>query len=188
MIFLTLHWPIFMNNPLIFVSFTLLYSRGVPFVNNKYCLYQLSSIPVMYRSGIGVWLRSFWNGFNPPLRNIFSCRIKWKKARNMHEFLVFLYSFITLDCSPVCLICTASKSMKQSTCRNDSQVFLYDRTIRWLQVHLFCNSLWKGAVFNVCGTNARCKWVFKWFVFSIIIHLLYFYIWFKLYVHCNDYK
>ena len=71
LIYLTLHWPIIMNNPLIFVSFTLLYSRGVPFVINKYCLHYLSSIPVKYRSGIGVWLRFVWFGFNPPLGNIF---------------------------------------------------------------------------------------------------------------------
>jgi len=46
----------------------------------------------------------------------------------------FLFSF-RLDCSPVYLICTASKSRKQSTCPNESQVFPYDRTrIRWLQV------------------------------------------------------
>jgi len=70
-IYLTLHWPIFMNNPLIFVSFTLLYRRSVPFVINKYCSYQLSYIPVKYRSGIGVWLRCVWFGFNPPLGNIF---------------------------------------------------------------------------------------------------------------------
>ena len=38
MICLTLHWPIFMNNPLIFVSFTLLYSRGVPVINNRILL------------------------------------------------------------------------------------------------------------------------------------------------------
>jgi len=62
---------IFVNNPLIFVSFTLLYSRGVPFVINKYCSYHLSYIPVKYRSGIGVWLRCVWFGFNPPLGNIF---------------------------------------------------------------------------------------------------------------------
>jgi len=34
------------------LSFTLLYSRGVPFVINKYCSYQLSYNPVKYRSGI----------------------------------------------------------------------------------------------------------------------------------------
>ena len=75
LIYLTLHWPIFINNPLIFVSFTLLYSRSVPFVINKYnkCSYQLSSIPVKYRSGIGVWLRCVWFGLNPALGNIFLC-------------------------------------------------------------------------------------------------------------------
>jgi len=75
LIYLTLHWPILMNNPLIFVSFNLfwklLYSRGIPFVINEYCSYQLSSIPVKYRSGIGVWLPCVWFGFNPPLGNIF---------------------------------------------------------------------------------------------------------------------
>ena len=71
LIYLTLHWPILMNNPLIFVSFTLSYSRGIHFVINKYCLYQSSSMPVKYRSGIGVWLRCVWFGFNPPLGNIF---------------------------------------------------------------------------------------------------------------------
>ena len=56
----------------------------------------------------------------------------------MHEILVFRYSFKTLDCSPVYLICTRSTSRKQSTCRNESQVFLYDRTRRrWLQTCTF---------------------------------------------------
>jgi len=75
----------------------------------------------MFRSGIGVWLRCFWNGFNPLLQNIFHVEIN-ENARNMHKFLIFLYSFITLDCSQVYLICTVSISRKQSRCRNESQL------------------------------------------------------------------
>ena len=38
-------------------------------------------------------------------------------------------------------------------------------------------------------TASEAEWlVFKWFACSIIIHLLYFYILFMLYVHCSDYK
>ena len=92
LIYLTLHWPIFMNNPLIFVSFTLLYSRGVPFVIYKYCSYQLSYIPVKYRSGIGVWLRCVWFGFNPPLGNIiFKVEINEKCAKHA---VFFCFDFI----------------------------------------------------------------------------------------------
>jgi len=88
----------------------------------------------MYRSGIGVWLRCFWNGFNPPLRNIFHVELNEKRRETCTSFL-FSYTFITLDCSPAYFICTASKSRKQPTCRNESQVLVYDRTRRrWLQV------------------------------------------------------
>jgi len=88
LIYLTLHWPFLMNNPLIFVTFTLLYNRGVPFVINKYCSYQLSSIPVKYHSGIGVWLRCVWFGFNPPVGNVFfQVKINKKCAKHAQVFL-----------------------------------------------------------------------------------------------------
>jgi len=88
----------------------------------------------MYRSGIGVWLRCFWIGFNPPIRNIFHVELNEKRRETCTSFL-FSYTFITLDCSPAYFICTASKSRKQPTCRNESQVLVYDRRRRrWLQV------------------------------------------------------
>jgi len=70
---------------------------------------------------------------SPVTEHFFHIKINEKRRETFTSFL-FSYTFITLDFSPAYLICTASKSRKQSKCRNESQIFLYDRTRRWLQV------------------------------------------------------
>jgi len=79
---------------------------------------------------------------SPVTEHFFHVEINEKRRETCTCFL-FAYSFITLDCSPAYLICTASKS----TCQKRNSSFpLRSNKKKWLQLTLKRSSIQRNLV------------------------------------------